>query len=505
MRVYINRQGSVQGPYDLNELQAFIAAGDMAADQTVCPEGSEAWIPASQILSQQEEGQVPPTATVKRPRRKRHPVQFSLVTTLTVGVVALLLIGFAANRLIWHSAIPLRLAASILNKHDRIELEGVSGSLAGGTTVRMFRYHHTDGNTSFIEDAGFRHSPIKEISSKRRFTIYELHASRAHLFLPLYTQDDDDAPSDSDRTGADLSVSKECPSPAAGEADSLQLFEIRTIDISDVVIEDRISGRRLDLNTLHVDGLKVENDRLEIGELTLKSNAVDLHIPPSTTQLENGTVERTQISWTGAIKPGVDEQLAAAIDFHGAASIRSNHLENATFAIFDDQLTLEAQGDEALQTGSLAVDDLSLRHYFPQLHIEHLTGSLHARMSAVDGMTMELNQGFFDLGTTRFNIERKLLPRLDDEGRIAFLLAQGHATDLNCRIELLLQDGSKREGATSEITLQIESDPPRRKEEILASILFERPYRDLPTEQQQIVDLHGKIFTSHTYTRKTED
>jgi len=497
MRMFLERNGLVDGPYNLVEIKNMQSAGGLDANALVCPEGEENWIPLSQVLAGCGE------VATEGGRRTKPPKQKScllgcLLPLLSGLVITVLVVAIAGYMIIFHSSIPLKIASASLTKlNPRIEVEGISGSISRGASFKGLRYHHADGNISYIEDVGISHNPLREIMGQKKIIIYELHAKRAHLYLPQSSEStdvNDESESESVEHTPDDGV--------VAEQDGIcDIFEIRKIDIEDVVIEHRASGKKLDIERLSLEGYKAEKGEIVSGELTIKSNFLDFHMPSVVTHVTDRQIEQTTLSFSGAIKPAASRNIGVTIIFSGEMLVASNKLVLARMQAFDEALELNLQGKDDGFLLSVTASELLLSSYMPALPLADMTGHLTFECSDDDDQKMVVDKGHFEFGLAHFEV----LPQevlFDAESLRPVLLearASKRASTYQMRLELIIPTDEKDQEPS--LNLCLTSIPESGIDEILADLLFNEAYTSLsPAQHQKLADCR-RVFVPESHSQ----
>jgi len=508
MNVYLSRDGSVEGPYDLAELSEQLASGALNGTEQVCPEGRETWISLADAVERK--------ATPARPRREQNipdalPRKRSgcrrgcLFILIAFGVLCLVL-AITVNRIVWHSAIPYKFVANLVCKDNPdLRIEGITGSISEGVSIRHFSYTDEEGNTSFLENAGFRHNPLRQIFTKQRFILYTLEAERGHFFVSSFTGDKD--ADENDATDEDFQTEAE----EAG--DGLDLFEIRSISIENIVIEARDTGKAFELARLHLDGFKIEDDRLDMGELIIESNLLELEVPPASSAFSNGQAVKLDMNFKGRLRPDLIEALAKAIPFEGTLTMEDGTTSRADLAACGEAVTasMHENADGHGQV-TLQARDWRIGTYAPRIMLDHVSGILTIEMltdadtvKSPDGkdkkdqtdwtetlVRLTVADGSFKLGTAVFTCEA-LDKRIDPTEKEPIRLA---ATAVKDTVSYKLTAALTLDPATDDADLQLSltSTPESSLRDCLGKLLFEQPYAELPAENQKQIEWHEKAF-----------
>ncbi|MGB0585272.1 MAG: DUF4339 domain-containing protein [Limisphaerales bacterium] len=84
MQIYISRNGQPNGPYEIKDVNAFLATGTLLPTDLACQEGMTEWVPITQIPGVLTTGDSA-SAPVPSPNKKMNKILFGLA-----GIILLL-------------------------------------------------------------------------------------------------------------------------------------------------------------------------------------------------------------------------------------------------------------------------------------------------------------------------------------------------------------------------------------------------------------------------------
>lgn len=521
MNLYLSRDGSVEGPYSLEALKGRLDSGEFTGAEDVCPVGEDAWISLSDALARPQAAVPPqiPRAYHAVPRdAKRSGCKVGCTSVLLTIIVLCLVLVFVFNRVVWHSAVPYKILARLVCKDSpNITIKGIQGSISEGASIQYFSYTDEEGNTSFLEEAGFRHNPLRQILTGKKFILYNVEVKRGHFFVSSFTDSnetaDDETSGDGDADDADTE-----------NGETLDLFEIRNVSIADMVIEARDTGAKFELTMLHLDGFKIEDGKFEMGELVLKSNVLDLEIPPATSTLVDGESERLDLTFTGNLKPDLIEAMAENIPFAGTFTVVGKKLVRADLIACDDAFKASMQDDGVEPAHfTLRAEDLRIRSYAPGVMLDHISGTVRieempeqpgtVRKGGAADMKKATNWsevpsrltvtgGAFHLGSAAFvcdPLDQVLTPPREEPVQLRARAAKGGSTYL-----LTVTVAPDEAGDDASVQLSLTSTPEKALRDILGNLLYDATYAELPVENQQTVEWHEGAFLGHLFERTSD-
>jgi hypothetical protein len=525
MNVYVNRNGSVEGPFDIAELKTLVEAGELTGNEDVCPEGDDTWVPLSSAFLHC------PSVSTKRPPtgasrvaakgRREGGCRTGCVTLLLVFAMLCIILVFSFNRIVWHSSIPYRVIAHLISSENpHITIEGISGSISEGASVQYFSYTDADGHTSFLEHAGFRHNPLKQMFSQKRFVLYNVEVKRGHLFVPSFKDTDSSEDGDTEEPeSSGASQSEKTP--------GLKLFEIKTISIHNVVVEARDTGQTFELNTLTLDGLKIADGQFDMGELLVESNFIDLTVPPATSSIVNGKLEALDMSFKGHLKPDLIESLTKGIPFKGDFKFVNGKLNRGQLTACGGAVKiLMAEAADGTGTMTAKANDWRINSYGPALMLDHVYGTLivegkfdeqgtDALAGKADGGAGSLKHPLprtdeshkliisdlsFDLGSVTFTGEPLNAVLTPDRKDPVVLVSRAVDGEICYTLKATLTPDQQNDSASLQLSLT--SVPERSLRDCLSSLLYKNPYSDLEKDQRKRVEWYEKAFLKPLFTEQ---
>ena len=90
MQIFINRNNEKHGPYTLEQIQAYLASGQMQGSDPAWYEGVDGWVTLAQVPGVRVPQDAPPPyqpAPVPQPKKKKSPVLIGCGGLLLVGII----------------------------------------------------------------------------------------------------------------------------------------------------------------------------------------------------------------------------------------------------------------------------------------------------------------------------------------------------------------------------------------------------------------------------------
>lgn len=329
-----------------------------------------------------------PATPVPPAKSSRKGCLFGCLGTVIGVPVLVVLVGYY---LVMHTSLPLRLVASAMEEDGSISIEGIGGSISRGFTVEEFRHTDPSGNQSVLEGLKITWGDINRMRKHRELVIEEISLRRAHLFL------DNSEIAEAEERGNGSTT---------GNGEPLNLFEIKKVDIRQVVIESTTGDFKLELDEIRMDGLRIERNDFSLAALTVGSNLVDLEVQDASTANIAGETVGFQRAIVGTIKPGIHKSLIKEIDLAVELGARGGEVVYRARAL-NGSVEVVSLGRGNHET--VRVDDYSSADYFApevaspvvDLSLRLRTGDPTPGTGARPGL---LESGRFTLGTTAFTI-----------------------------------------------------------------------------------------------------
>ncbi len=395
-----------------------------------------------------------------------------------VGVPVLLaIIGYYV---LMHTAVPLRLAAKILNQDQQIRIEGIAGSISRGFTIASIRYIDDSGNESILEGLALQWSDIGRMRKNRELVIDQIGLRRAHLYID--TSDDTTQPkSEATPTGS---------SSTASSGNKLSLFEIKNVDIREVVIESTTGDFKLVLDETLMKGFRIKGDEFDLASLSISSNFLDLHLEDAATATIAGEQIPFRRKVVGVLKPEMHKSLTKPIDFSIELGAIAGQMVTR-FRGFNgsvEAVDLGPQGYEAITLNDFTPADTfapEVSGPVSKLSIEIRTGEEDPRTGL---RPTQLVSGNLTLGTTLFTMAPQVLRKdLDESNEHSESMV---ATSQRDGLEITATLKQSQEPPFYQVVLS--SNPPREQHDLLALLWFEKTYGDLTPDQAAEVDAAHK-------------
>ena len=183
---------------------------------------------------------------------------------ILIGVpVLLVVIGYYA---VMHTAVPLRLLANTLNHDKSLKIEGIGGSISKGFTIESIRYTNPAGNKSVLEGLALQWGDLMRMNRNQELVIEKIGLRRAHIFV------DPSSKSTTTKSTTTLSSSSTTASSSSSSVEKLNLFEIKDVDVREVVVESTTGDFKLELAQILMKGFRIKGDQLDLDALSVGSN-----------------------------------------------------------------------------------------------------------------------------------------------------------------------------------------------------------------------------------------
>jgi hypothetical protein len=411
-----------------------------------------------------------------------------------IGIPLLLVLG--GYFLVMHSSVPLQLAAKAMGTVNDITIKGIDGSISSGFTIEEMRSSDSQGNESVLEGLSLKWSDMTKLRTSRELIIEEIALERAHIYISSSDEEGQtDSPSEENH---DRGVAR-----TEQEGTPLELFEIKKVDIREVVIESTTDDFKLELNQILMEGFRIQNDDLELETLTIGSNFIEL-------QLENAeptTIEGQNVAFTrrlvGSLKPAVHGSLDREIDFTVEMGAIDGNFVNR-IQMLDGAVEVINLGNGGLQR--LRIDNFNPADYFSKEWQGLLSEiSLVVKSDTPDPQTglriVKAESGEFAIGNTTFFVEPQILleegPEANADAPTPPIIATGKRDGLTITAKL------EKLNAPPYFGVSLSSTPERKPRELLALILFNQPFSELnPAQQAEVKDAVKKQEASSSAEAK---
>ncbi|MDX1680075.1 MAG: hypothetical protein R3242_05015 [Akkermansiaceae bacterium] len=390
---------------------------------------------------------VPPP--VEKEKSKR-----GCVVKVLIGLVAAVLLLLATGYyVLFHTAIPARMLAGVINQNPRIQIEGIEGSLKSGFSVATMRFEDAMGNVNELDDVRLRYRTEGDL-----MVITEVHVGRGLFYV--------------DRSGDEPAETTEEPYPESGGGDPMEVL-IESISINDITLVDVGTGEAFKMEGFHVDRLRIGKE-FSMGTASLRSSGLDLTITP-----QDGAEVSDRFDVDFLAKPAFHENVIAAIDLKGTVEIIGEDQHRMDLSGFDGKFSIEGDSDVI----AVSLRDFDSRDYFKSgLPFEDV--DLEIQMTGSEGTL----KGSFQLGESRFAIAQAI----QDEGGLDRNPVIATSEQGDTRYQLVISQSHMEKGDFSSI--QLRSQPAMAHRDAVAMMLTGSAYGELTEQERAEVDEVGAML-----------
>jgi hypothetical protein len=332
-------------------------------------------------------------------------------------------------------------------------------------------WRNSRGELSEIEDVHFKCTGFNEYAKEHKFIISDLDIGKAHIFL-VTTSVQTSSSSSSYKT------------EAHGNTDNdLKLFRIDRIHLNDIYLKDSGTGFELSMPNLDYTGFKVEDGKIDLGSLEIKSDRLDFHTEPGGTLTLEGKSVDFQKHFTGVLKPPLSKSIKQPIDFVFDIGLTDAKKIYYHFTGFDKGLEIFVDKE---QMGYIHARDLRLASYltFPPYDLPTkatFDGSVPTNIESV-GAEIPPPTGDVTMGVTDFKFDPGKIPVVQENGGYLYeIKATNRAGNADLIATLKMQSKEPR------ARLAFSSKPEMPPREIISKVFFGRNFSELdPSEQKQV-------------------
>ncbi len=412
------------------------------------------------------------TFTPDQPPKKNNCL-FGCLGIFIGGPILLAIIGYFV---LMHTAVPLKLVASGLNQDKNLKIEGIGGSISKGFTIESLRYTDVSGNRSVLEGIALQWGDIGRMTSNRELVIEKIGLRRAHIYV-------DTSEKSTETTSTHTSSTS---STSTSSAEKLNLFEIKNVDVREVVVESTSGDFKLDLDQILMKGFRIKDNALDLASLSVGSNFIDLNLEDASTV----TIAGNQVPFTrrivGVLKPETHKSIIQKIDF------------TVEIGAIAGQMVSRARGFngavEAVNLGPGGPDSITFKDFTPADYFSPEFSGPVSKLSMTiqdSGPTAEagpkqgkLESGNLTLGNTLFTMAPQVLnkdsslPNKMSDPIVATSQVQGH--EITATLEETKEAPFFRVGLSSK--------PQREQRDLISLLWFGKSYADLPADQSAAAD-----------------
>lgn len=421
-----------------------------------------------------------PFATDQTPRKGN--CLFGCLGILIGVPILLVIIGYFV---VMHTAVPLRLLANALNHDKSLKIEGIGGSISKGFTIESIRYTNPAGNESVLEGIALQWGDLIRMNRNQELVIEKIGLRRAHIFV-----DTSDKSATTKSTTTTSSSSGTTSTSSSSSMGKLKLFEIKNVDVREVVVESTTGDFKLELAQILMNGFRIKDSQLDLAALSVGSNFLDLNLEDAQPDTIAGNLVPFTRRIVGVLKPEMHKSLTRKIDF------------TVELGAVAGQPVARARGFngavEAVNLGPLGHETITFKDFTPADFLAPDFSGPVSKLSMViqtpekaaeaGPRPANLESGNFTLGTTVFTMAPQGInhdPSKPDE-----LADPIVATSQREGLEITATLKQSQEPPFFQVGLN--STPPREQRDLIGLLWFGKPYGDLTADQAASVDATGK-------------
>jgi hypothetical protein len=242
---------------------------------------------------------------------------------------------------------------------------------------------------------------------------------------------------------------------------------------------------------LDYTGFKIEDGKVDLGNLNLASDRLDVHTDPGAPLTLEGKSVDFQKRFTGVLKTPLSKSIKQPIDFALDIGLTDANKPYYHLTGFDKGLEVFVDPDE---TAYFHGRDLRLASYlsFPPYDLPSkatFDGSVPTNLESV-GAEIPAPTGGFTLGMTDFKFDAGKIPVVQENGGYRYEIK---ATNRAGKADLILTMKVQSEEPRARLVFSAKPEMPPR--EILSKVFFGRNYSELdPAEQKQIAEKLALYF-----------
>ena len=395
--------------------------------------------------------------------------------------ILLVIIGYFV---VMHTAVPLRLLANTLNHDKSVKIEGIGGSISKGFTIESIRYTNPAGNVSVLEGLALQWGDLMRMNRNQELVIEKIGLRRAHIFVDT---SDKSATTKSTTTSSSSGTTSSSSSSSTGK---LNLFEIKNVDVREVVVESTTGDFKFELAQILMKGFRIKDSQFDLAALSVGSNFLDLNLEDAQPE----TIDGNHVPFTrrivGELKPEMHKSLTRKIDF------------TVELGAVAGEMVARARGFngavEAVNLGPLGHETITFKDFTPADFLAPEFSGPVSKFSMViqtpekaaeaGPRTANLESGNFTLGTTLFTMAPQVLnhdPSKPGESTDPIIAtSQRDGLEITATLEQSQQPPFFRVGLSSK--------PPRETRDVIALLWFGKPYSNLTADQAATVDANEK-------------
>jgi len=410
-----------------------------------------------------------------------------LVVLVVLAIVALLLI----RHVFVGTAVPFRFVASLVQKaNPNIKIEGISGDLSTGPSVKSITWGDDPANRSEILDLRVKYNGWANAKATKRIVIEDVGVKKAHIDLADFGPVTRTTTISSSPGNRPYSSSSSSSSPATDLG--MDSIEVKQVLVEDVLITNRHSPFRLSIPKVSWTGFKMTKDSVEPGELVVESDRLTLHTVPGRTVPVGKETVTYQKTLNGTVEPLLHPAILQPIDFTLDYSFVPEVKAPAFhFSTADGKVEIDTNADGSR---SLHVRNLNPAEFFDARKLYGKEAAdfpadlvIEATAAPEDG-PLTVVSGSFRLGVTTFQIEPGEIAATDSGKAALRAVSRTGAGEIHWTLPLKDWPVECRPVFSSEREL----DP----REILARVFAGKKYEELSVDEKQAVDARIPVYFS---------
>lgn len=389
-----------------------------------------------------------------------------LITGVCTFLLLIVIVVFGGYYVIFHTAWPVRKVVDAFTEGSDVKIKGIEGSISSGFSVKTIRFPDEKGNVNEIDDIGFKYKNEGDV-----FVINDIHVARAHIYtddlLDNETDDSEKVTSDSDIDVA-----------GSNKGNDLNLI-VKNVDISNVIIENTITGTKVEIEKISLDGFESINNKTKLGTLIVKSKNIDLEVKP----VDNSLDFATEHVIKGIIRKGIYKSIIKDITLNGSFKVTGKDSYKLALEMFDGKIKINNEKPQKINM--MSVDNFTPNEYISTIFC---LKDINFKFSSKDDKG-KADIAEFKIGSKLFKVDKSLFEDLENKDLVA------NCNDGKIQYKCILNE--KDEGLP-QVTLS--SNPEMTPKDILGMLLFGKKYIKLPASQKKKVDQElnfakgGKLF-----------
>jgi hypothetical protein len=391
---------------------------------------------------------------------------------------AFLLIVISLIAALWilfmHTSYPLKYVVNLieaLGSDSNLKLSKPSGSISSGIGFQKITWDNGE-----ISDMKFRYSGIMDVINEKKLIIHEMSIGSAKIYT-------DSGKNSLTETTTGETTDTEDPSSVprttkSSGKQSLKLIQIDRISLNKITIENRITGKTIDIPKIEWTGFKAEpGGEVQLGNLETKSD----HLTIRSTDIKTADYrQKVEIE----LLPKMNETILKPIDIEALIGFKDGE-EIVNIRAFDGTLTFEKN---AMNTVKFVFRGTNLNEYIDS----PLPNQINLEASATDPdqgtSAITMSKGTLVLGQKNFEIQPVVNETIVGSGENVKIRAICRDGENEIRYEIPFNQNTPG----SAIKSKLNSSPEMAPEDLMAFIYHNRKFSELDAAQQQKIRKYMK-------------